>query len=153
MKTSKRTLIFLAAAVWYIGGLMLFRSGVELIRITVDLKPGGPWPWLAVLTGLILGIIQARTIFARSCRKNLHRINNLEDPRIWQFFRPGFFLALAGMITSGVLLDHWAQGHYFFMLGVAALDIALTISLLGSSYVFWTKNQTQGDQNNAFKNR
>lgn len=146
MKTSKRTLIFLAAAVWYIGGLMLFRSGVELIRSTVDLKPGGPWPWLAVLAGLILGIIQAKTIFARSCRKNLHRINSLEDPRIWQFFRPGFFLALAGMITSGVLLNHWAQGHYFFMLGIAALDIVLTISLLGSSYVFWTKNQTQGDQ-------
>ncbi len=142
MKTSKRTLIFLAAAVWYIGGLMLFRSGVELIRSTVDLKPGGPWLWLAVLAGLVLGIIQAKTIFARSCQKNLHRINSLEDPRIWQFFRPGFFLALAGMITSGVLLNHWAQGHYFFMLGVAALDIALTISLLGSSYVFWTKNQT-----------
>jgi hypothetical protein len=142
MKTSKRTLIFLAAAVWYMGGLMLFRSGVELIRSTVDLKPGSPWLWLAVLAGLILGIIQARTIFARSCRKNLHRINSLEDPKIWQFFRPGFFLALAGMITSGVLLNHWAQGHYFFMLGVAALDIALTISLLGSSYVFWTKNQT-----------
>lgn len=142
MKTSKRTLIFLAAAVWYIGGLMLFRSGVELIRSTVDLKPGGPWPWLAVLAGLVLGIIQVKTIFARSCRKNLYRINSLEDPRIWQFYRPGFFLALAGMITSGVLLNHWAQGHYFFMLGVAALDIALTISLLGSSYVFWTKNQT-----------
>jgi hypothetical protein len=142
MKTSKRTLIFLAAAVWYMGGLMLFRSGVELIRSTVDLKPGGPWLWLAVLAGLILGIIQARTFFTRSCQKNLHRINSLEDPRIWQFFRPGFFLALAGMITSGVLLNHWAQGHYFFMLGVAALDIALTISLLGSSYVFWTKNQT-----------
>lgn len=142
MKTSKRTLIFLAAAVWYIGGLMLFRSGVELIRSTVDLKPGGPWPWLAVLTGLILGIIQAKTIFTRSCQKNLYRINSLEDPRIWQFYRPGFFFALAGMITSGVLLNHWAQGSYFFMLGVAGLDFALTISLLGSSYVFWTKNQT-----------
>lgn len=142
MKTSKRTLIFLAAAVWYIGGLMLFRSGVELIRSTVDLKPGGPWPWLAVLAGLVLGIIQVKTIFARSCRKNLYRINSLEDPRIWQFYRPGFFLALAGMITSGVLLNHWAQGSYFFMLGVAGLDFALTISLLGSSYVFWTKNQT-----------
>ena len=147
MKTSKRILIFLAAAVWYIGGVMLFRSGVELIRSTVDLKPGGPWPWLAILTGLILGIIQAKIIFARSCRKNLHRINSLEDPRIWQFFRPGFFLALAVMITSGVLLDHWAQGHYFFMLGVAALDFALAVSLLGSSYVFWTTKRSQGDQN------
>jgi len=146
MKTSKRTLIFLAAAVWCIGGVMLFRSGVKLIWNAVQLKPGAPWLWLAILAGLILGIFQAKVIFTRSCRKNLDRINGLEDPRIWQFYRPGFFLALAGMITSGVLLNHWAQGNYYYMLGVAGLDFALTISLLGSSYVFWTKNQTQGDQ-------
>jgi len=146
MKTSKRTLIFLAAAGWCIGGVMLFRSGVKLIWNAVQLKPGGPWLWLAILAGLILGIFQAKIIFTRSCRKNLDRINGLEDPRIWQFYRPGFFLALAGMITSGVLLNHWAQGNYYYMLGVAGLDFALTISLLGSSYVFWTKNQTQGDQ-------
>jgi len=84
MKTSKITLIFLAATVWYIGGVMLFRSGVELIRSAVDLKPGGFWPWVAVLAGLILGIIQAKIIFTRSCRKNLHRINSLEDPRLWR---------------------------------------------------------------------
>ena len=146
MRASKRTLIFLAAAVWYIGGVMLFRGGEELIRSAVDLKPGGFLPWVAVLAGVILGIIQVKTIFTRSCRKNLHRINNLEDPRIWQFYRPGFFLALAIMITSGVLLNHWAQGNYFFMLGVTGLDFALTVSLLGSSYVYWTKNQTQGNQ-------
>lgn len=146
MKTSKRTLIFLAAAVWCIGGVMLFRSGVKLIWNAVQLKPGGPWLWLAVLAGLILGIFQAKIIFTRSCRKNLDRINSLEDPRIWQFYRPGFFFALAAMITSGVMLNHWAQGHYYYMLGVAGLDFALTISLLGSSYVFWTKNPTQGDQ-------
>jgi len=146
MKTSKRTLIFLAAAVWCIGGVMLFRSGVKLVWNAVQLKPGGPWLWLAILAGLILGIFQAKVIFTRSCRKNLDRINGLEDPRIWQFYRPGFFLALAGMITSGVLLNHWAQGNYYYMLGVAGLDFALTISLLGSSYVFWTKNQTQSDQ-------
>jgi hypothetical protein len=146
MKTSKRTLIFLSATVWYIGGVMLLRSGVELLVNAVQLNPGGLWPWLAVLAGLILGIIQAKIIFTRSCRKNLYRINNLEDPRIWQFYRPGFFLALAIMITSGILLNHWSQGYYFPMLGVAGLDFALTVSLLGSSYVFWTKKQTQGDQ-------
>ncbi len=118
---------------------MLFRSGVELIRNAIELRPDGYWPWLSILTGLALGIIQATTIFARSCRKNLNRINNLENPRIWQFFRPGFFLALAVMISSGVFLNHWAQGNYFFMLGVAGLDFALSVSLLGSSYVFWTR--------------
>jgi hypothetical protein len=98
---------------------------------------------LAILVGLVLGIVQARTIFTRSCRKNLHRINNLQNPKIWQFFRPGFFLALAVMITSGILLNHWAQGIYSFMLVVAAVDFALTVSLLGSSTVFWSWKRTQ----------
>lgn len=141
MKTSKRTLIVLAAVVWYIGGMMLFRSGVELIGNAIELRPDGYWPWLSILGGLTLGIIQAATIFTRSCRRNLDRINNLENPKIWQFFRPGFFLALALMISSGVLLDHWAQGNYFFMLGVAGLDFTLTVSLLGSSYIFWTREK------------
>jgi hypothetical protein len=94
--------------------------------------------WVFLGAGSLLGLFQAVTIFSRSCRKNIRRIDQLQDPRLWQFFRPGFFGALTGMISAGVLLDHWSHGHYFFSLFVAGLDIALTISLLGSSYVFWT---------------
>ena len=138
MKSSKRTLVILAAVVWYIGGIMLFRSGLELVIQARELKGGTLWPVTFIIPGIVLGIIQAHFIFRHSCRKNIQRINQLEDPRLWQFFRPGFFLALVIMITSGILLDQFAQGHYFFMLTVAAVDFALTISLLGSSYVFWT---------------
>ena len=139
MKTSKNTLIILAAIIWYIGGIMLFRSGIELIIQTREMEPNSSWHWLFILLGVGLGIYQALTIFTRSCQKNIKRINQLENPRIWQFYRPGFFIALAAMISTGVLLDYFSQGHYFFMLIVAALDFALTISLLGSSRVFWTK--------------
>ena len=138
MKTSKKTLVYLAAAVWYIGGIMLFRSGLELIIQTREMKSDILWPLIIITLGIALGIFQVLFIFRHSCRKNLQRINQLEDPRLWQFYRPGFFLALAIMITTGILMDHFAQGYYFFMLGVAAVDFALTISLLGSSYVFWT---------------
>ncbi len=139
MKTSKRTLVYLAAAVWYIGGIMLLRSGLELIIEARELKSGILWPLIIITLGIVLGIFQVLFIFRHSCRKNLHRINQLEDPQLWQFYRPGFFLALAIMITSGILLNHLSQGHYYFMMGVAAVDFALTISLLGSSYVFWTE--------------
>ena len=137
MKTSKKTLIWLAVIVWYIGAVMLFRGGLELIAQTREMRPESAWHWLFIFLGLILGVIQASTIFARSCRKNIQRIHELEDPRLWQFFRPGFFLALAAMISSGVLLDVLSQGKYFFMLIVAGLDFALTTSLLGSSLFFW----------------
>ena len=136
-KTSKKTLIVLAAVIWYIGAAMLFRSGLELISQARALRPGSAWHWLFIGLGVALGVLQARTIFARSCRRNIQRIRELNDPMVWEFFRPGFFMALAGMITTGVLLDHFAQGIYFFMLIVLGLDFALAISLLGSSLVFW----------------
>ena len=139
MKTSKRVLVILSGVVWYIGGFMLFRSGFELLKAVLAMRTGEIWPWIFISLGIVLGIIQAATIFTRACRKNIKRISQLSDPKIWQFFRPTFFLALAVMITTGVLLDHFSKGSYFFMLGVAALDFALTISLLGSSYVFWTE--------------
>ncbi len=138
MRTTKKTLVYLAAAVWYIGGIMLFRSGLELVIQAHELKEGTLWPEIFISSGIILGIIQAFFIFRHSCRKNLRRINLLNDPRLWQFYRPGFFLALAIMITSGILLNHFAQGYYYYMLAVAAVDFALTLSLLGSSFVFWT---------------
>ena len=139
MKTKKVVLVYLSAIVWYIGGIILGRSGIELIQLSTHMKPGGYWPWIFTGFGIALGIFQALMIFNRNCRKNIQRIDQLENPRIWQFFRPGFFLALAIMISSGILLDHFSQGRYFFMLTVAAVDIALSISLLGSSYVFWTE--------------
>lgn len=139
MRTSKKVLIILSAVVWYIGGIMLFRSGFELLLLSTGIRPGENWPWVFIGLGILMGVFQASMIFNRSCRKNITRISQLEDPRIWQFFRPGFFLALAIMISSGILLNHLSQGRYFFMLGVAAVDFALTISLLGSSYIFWTE--------------
>ncbi len=138
LKTSQSTLIYLAASVWMIGGLVLLRSGIELLQHARSLNPAGGWTWLSIGLGGLLGIFQALTLFSRSCRRNIKRIRQLEDPYLWQFFRPGFFLALAGMISVGVLLDQISRGRYFFTLFVAGIDFALTISLLGSSIVFWT---------------
>lgn len=140
-RTSKKTLVILAAIVWYIGAMILFRSGLELLSLARVLRPGSFWQWLFIALGVCLGVVQARTIFTRSCQKNIQRIRDLEDPKIWEFFRPSFFLALAVMITTGVVLDHLSQGIYFFMVAVAGLDFALSISLLGSSLIFWKEGK------------
>lgn len=138
LRTSKKVLVILAALVWYIGAVMLFRGGLDLVAQAREMRPDSAWHWLFIVLGIIMGVIQARTLFTRSCQKNIQRISELKDPRLWEFYSPGFFLALAGMISAGILLDILSQGDYFFMLLVAGLDIALTISLLGSSYVYWT---------------
>lgn len=145
-RTSKKALVFLAAAVWYIGAVMLFRGGLDLVAQSRQMRPDSAWHWLFIVSGAILGVVQSWTIFARSCRKNIQRIRELKDPRLWDFYRPGFFIALAGMISAGILLDILSQGNYFFMLFVAGVDIALTISLLGSSYLFWTGYKAFNDE-------
>jgi len=135
--TSKRTLNMLAALTWYIGGVVLLLKGRSLLLEASELEPGQLWPWLAAAAGVAVGVLEARRVFVKACTKNLARIAVLEQPQLWQFFRPGFFLALAVMIAAGATLSRLASGNYAFLLGVAALDMALSTALLVSSAVFW----------------
>jgi hypothetical protein len=134
---SSRSLNILAALVWYVGGIVLLLKGGSLLVEAVSLRPGLAWPWVAVGAALLAGGLKANFLFSRNCEKNLVRIAALERPRIWQFFRPGFFVALAVMILAGATLSRLAHNHYPLLIGVAALDLALAIALLGSSLVFW----------------
>ena len=133
------SLKILAAIVWYGGGIALLLKGSCLFFEAHALQPEQGWPWLAVVIGMFLGYLKARYLFSKSCRRNLDRITALERPRIWQFFRPGFFAALAVMIFAGATLSRLAHNHYAFLVGVAILDLAISVALLGSSYVFWNK--------------
>jgi hypothetical protein len=135
---SARCLKILAALVWYGGAAALLLKGRSLLIEARLLRPELGWHWLAIAAGLILGGLQAGLLFNRSCRKNLDRIASLEQPRIWQFFRPGFFVALGVMIAVGATLSRLAHNNYPFLIGVAALDLNIATALLGSSYVFWT---------------
>lgn len=137
--TSPRTLKILAAAVWYIGSIILLLKAGQLLLEAEALNPGLGWPWAAVILGVALGALKAKYIFNRSCRRNLRRIDALEAPRIWQFYSPGFFLALALMITAGASLSRLAHGSYPFLIGVAVLDIAISSALLISSHVYWSR--------------
>ena len=134
---STRSLKILAALVWYVGGALLLLKGSSLLVEADALKPEEGWPWLAVVAGFLLGGLKAKFLFNRSCQRNLDRIAALDRPRVWQFFRPGFFAALTAMILVGVTLSRLAHNNYPFLIGVAILDLGIAIALLGSSYVFW----------------
>jgi hypothetical protein len=134
---SRRTLNILAAAVWHIGGFVLLIKGGSLLLEANSLRPEQNWLWIFAVVGLLLGGLQARFLFSKSCRKNLVRIEALDQPRIWQFFRPRFFLLLAIMILTGATMSGLAQGHYRSLIAVGALDLSLAMALLGSSIVFW----------------
>jgi hypothetical protein len=134
---SIRSLNILAALVWYVGGIVLLLKGGSLLVEADALKPEQDWLWLAAAAGLFLGGLQAKFLFSKSCQKNLVRIAALDRPRIWQFFRPGFFVFLTVMILTGATLSRLAHNNYPFLIGVAILDLGIAIALLGSSYVFW----------------
>ena len=134
---SKRSLVLLAALVWYVGSIVLLLKGRSLLAEADGLDPGQAWLWLAPPSGFALGILKAKFIFGKSCRKNLKRIAALDQPKIWQFFRPGFFVALAAMIVTGETSSRLAHNNYPLLIGVATLDLALASALLLSSYVFW----------------
>jgi len=134
---STRSLNALAALVWHVGGIVLLLKGGSLLAEAAALRPGLAWPWFAVGTALLFGGLKAKFLFSRSCDRNLARIAALDQPRIWQFFEPGFFVVLAVMIVTGAALSRLAHSHYSFLLGVAVLDLGVSIALLGSSYVFW----------------
>jgi hypothetical protein len=137
MRVSHRTLNILAAITWYGGAVSLLRKGITLLVKEYARDPGGTGLWLALGAGLLLGGLKARFIFSVSCRRNLARIAALPDPRLWQFFRPGFFVALAAMITTGALMSRLARTEPGAVLYVAALDLTIGLALLGSSLVFW----------------
>lgn len=139
MHTTSQTLKMLAALTWYIGCVVLAVKGWKLLVEADVLAPDRSMILPAVFLGLIFGTVKAIFLFSRNCRKNLARIDGLKQPRIWQFFRPRFFLFLALMITLGATLSRLAHGNYIFLICVAILDISLVTALLGSSIIFWKK--------------
>ena len=127
----------LAALIWYVGGIVLLVKGVTLLAEASLLHPEQYWPWFAVIVGLVFGGVKAKYLFSKSCGKNLIRIAALNRPKVWQFFRPGFFIFLAVMILVGATLSRLAHDNYLLLMGVAILDLSIGTALLGSSYVFW----------------
>jgi hypothetical protein len=134
---SARSLKILSGLFWYIGGIVLMLKGGTLLFEADTLKPDQIWAWLAIFIGLLLGGLKAKFFFSKSCQKNLTRIGALERPKLWQFFRPNFFVFMFLMIITGTTLSQMAHNNYPLLIGVAILDFSIAIALIGSSYIFW----------------
>ena len=132
---SKGFLRAMAALTWYIGSVALIAKAWDLLMAAQAISLADIWSWAVI--GIVVGWIKAGFIFNRSCHKNLERINALDNPRFWQFFRPRFFFFLALMILAGTLMSRMAAGHYPLLIFVAVLDLSIGTALLISSHTFW----------------
>jgi len=137
MIVSHKTLKLLAALIWYIGPVILLLKGSQLASDAYEMKPEGWGQVFSWLVGIIVGLIKTRYIFIRSCRKNMARIDAIESPKIWEFYRIQFFFALFLMILLGAMLSRVSQGNHTYLVAVATLDISIGTALLVSSKVFW----------------
>ena len=115
------------------------------------MRPGAMLNFLPFLSAAILGSIKARYLFLPSCWKNLARIDALADPKIWQFFRPGFYIFLITMISLGVWLSRWASGEHSSLITVSSIDMTLSVGLFGSLIGFRAQGAGSGAQEGSIK--
>ena len=55
-----RKVKFAAALIWYAGGIVLALKGWQLLFEADAMRPEKYWPWLAVIIGLMIGIMKAK---------------------------------------------------------------------------------------------
>ncbi len=135
LTVTKSTLRMVSAFVWLSGAIVLLLKGASLFAQAIALKPGA-WSWLAIAAALLIGAAKAQYLFGGFCRKNLDRIAALDEPQLWQAFRPIFYVFLTTMILLGATLSRLAIGNYAALMALVILDISIGIALLGSMRVF-----------------
>lgn len=133
----KRALKRLAMVVWYVGFIALSLKSYALFAEAYSID-NTVYKLIALLTlGLLLSLLKTKYIFTKACRTNLARIEALEHPKIWQFYRIGFFLFLAIVISLGAWLSRMSSGDYTLLVSVGVVDMALALALFFSGFVFF----------------
>lgn len=139
LNSSRHTLKLLASLVWYSGAVVLAFKSSRLLLEAQSIEQNLLWIWLAVLGGLMIGFIKANYLFKPLCIKNLKRIDALDNPKLWQFYRTGFFFFLFAMIILGSVISRLAHGSYPALITMGTIEVSLATALLGSSSCFWKK--------------
>jgi uncharacterized membrane protein YjdF len=137
LNTSTLTLKRLAALVWYIGVVVLLIKCTGLFLKADRLGASSLLVILAILSGLVIGLIKAKYLFIKVCNRNLQRINALKQPMLWQFYRIRFFFFLGLMVSLGTFLSKLAQGDYLMLIALGVVELSIATALLVSSHCFW----------------
>ncbi len=141
LNTTSNTLLKLAALVWYTGVVVLIAKSSALF---LEASKGGAdqlFILMAILCGIVIGMIKAKYLFYNICKKNIYRIKLLTNPKLWQFYRKRFFVFLFLMISLGKYLSGVAYGENIALIALAVLELSIAFALFLSSHCFWKKRK------------
>lgn len=119
-KASKRTLFFIAGAVWAIAGFNILKIAAEEFAVMSSLKE------VAIIHGLIGFTIFFSKVFYKMFNKHSKRIVNMEneEPCLFAFFDKKGYMIMAFMMTMGISLR-----AFNLISGVPLVVIYLAIGL------------------------
>ncbi len=126
----KRTLLFIAAAVWTFAGGMLMFKGYKMLDINSHLL------WLKLIVVLAAGIAFYLKVFSKLSMKHTLRILNMKEayPCMFSFFNFRSYLIMVFMISMGITLrtTGWVPfGTLSFVY------LMMSVPLLFSSFRFY----------------
>ena len=136
--TYSKTMAKIIALIIWVGGIIsLSLKGIEHFTAAYHADMSTLIIIISVVFSIIAGLLKGHFLFRKNCRNNLNRIDNLIHPHFWQAFSTTFFLALIIMMSTGILLSHYAVGHPVFEMTVGILDWIISTSLAISSLEFY----------------
>jgi len=128
--------------VWYIGAAALCLKSYSLFAEAYAIDADIVSITLLLALGTLLGLLKTRYIFTHALSKNMIRIDSLELPKIWQFYRVSFFVFLLGVISLGAYLSRVAHGDYLLLVSVGVVDMSLSIGLSLSGILYAVQHFT-----------
>ncbi len=137
LNSTSKTLIKLAALLWYTGVVVLIvKSSVLFLEAQ---KSGAHFLFIliAVLCGIVIGKIKAKYLFYNIGKKNRERINSLINPKLWQFYKKRFFVFLFSMVTLGKYLSDVSHGNNIALIALAILELSIAFALFFSRHCYW----------------
>lgn len=142
IRLSRKTLIFLAGALWFAVGCMLMTIGIRLIlgkisspsvtlfaHLLQSKEEGG---LLFIALALFVGYMKGKFVLSKAARRQVQRIAALQEPlSLTSLYSKGYYFLIPLMIALGISLRFFCPDDIR-----GAIDIAVGSALLhgASSY-------------------
>lgn len=135
---SKNNLIYIAAGLWGLIGVLLITRGIDMYQLAVDEQNSTQMGIIfSVTIGIIVGFFKGLFVLSKSARKNKSRIQGLESPlKIHQIFSKPFYGLIVGMMLLGILIRNFNEylGGYIVVAGVYC---GIGVALMVGSRAYW----------------